>query len=295
MEPIGFNGLGRMGRAMAQNLAAAGFPVRVWNRTPGKAPPGTAEKRSVREVAEECRVVVTMLADDAAVESVARELLESLPKDGVHLGMSTISVALSRKLSQEHAARGQRYVAAPVFGRPEAAQARQLWIVPGGKADDLKPIFEALGQGTFPVAEPEQASLIKLCGNFLIASTIESFGEALALAEKGGVDPQQMMGFFGSTLFNAPVIKGYGGRIAATEFEPAGFAMPLGLKDVTLAMKAGEELRVPLPLAGILRDHFLTALARGRDAWDWAGLASAIREAAGLPATRVASSSERRS
>jgi 3-hydroxyisobutyrate dehydrogenase-like beta-hydroxyacid dehydrogenase len=287
MDAIGFAGLGRMGRAMAQNLVAAGFPVRAWNRTPGKAPPGAVEKRSVREVAQECRVVITMLADDSAVESVARELLESLPKGGVHLGMSTVSVALSRKLAQEHAGRGQRYVAAPVFGRPEAAQARQLWIVAGGEWNDLKAVLEALGQGTFAVAEPHQASLVKLCGNFLIASMIEALGEALALAEKGGVDPQQMIGFFGSTMFNTPIVKGYGGRIAATEFEPAGFAMALGLKDVTLAMKAGEELRVPLPLASIARDHLLAALARGRDGWDWGGLASAIREAAGLPATRA--------
>jgi 3-hydroxyisobutyrate dehydrogenase-like beta-hydroxyacid dehydrogenase len=287
MDPVGFAGLGRMGRAMAQNLVAAGFPVRAWSRTPGKAPPGATEKRSVREVAQECRVVVTMLADDGAVESVAHELLESLPKGGVHLGMSTVSVALSRTLTHEHASRGQRYVAAPVFGRPEAAQARQLWIVPGGDAKDLQPIFDALGQGTFPVTDPHQASLVKLCGNFLIASVIESFGEALALAEKGGVDAQQLMGFFGSTMFNVPVVKGYGGRIAATEFEPAGFAMPLGLKDVTLALKAGEELRVPLPLASVIRDHLLTALSRGRDGWDWGGLASAIREAAGLSPTRA--------
>jgi 3-hydroxyisobutyrate dehydrogenase-like beta-hydroxyacid dehydrogenase len=286
VEPIGFLGFGRMGRPMAHNLASAGFQVLGWNRTPGKAPPGVAEKRSIEEVARECQVVGTMLADDATVESAAHVLYEHLPRGATHLGMSTISIALARRLAFEHAARGQRYVAAPVFGRPEAAEKKLLWIVTGGETDGLAKVFDALGKVSLSLAEPWQASLVKLTGNFVILSLIESLGEALALVEKGGIDPREVMRFIGSTFLDAPAVRGYGGRIAETEFEPAGFALVLGLKDVNLMLKAADELRSPLPLAGIARDHFLAALARGRDNWDWGGLASAIRESAGLSPVR---------
>jgi 3-hydroxyisobutyrate dehydrogenase-like beta-hydroxyacid dehydrogenase len=275
-----------MGRPMAQNLASAGFQVAGWNRTPGKAPPGVAEKPSIQEIARDCQVVATMLADDGAVESAAHVLYEHLPRGATHLGLSTISVALARRLAFEHAARGQRYVGAPVFGRPEAAEKKLLWIVTGGDTAGLAPFLDALGKVSLSLAEPWQASLVKLCGNFLILSIIESFGEALALVEKSGIDPREVMRFVGSTFLDAPAVRGYGGRIAETEFEPAGFALVLGLKDVNLMLKAAEDLRVPLPLAAIARDHFLAALARGRDNWDWGGLASAIRESAGLSPIR---------
>jgi 3-hydroxyisobutyrate dehydrogenase-like beta-hydroxyacid dehydrogenase len=286
MHDVGFLGFGRMGRPMAQNLAAAGFRVAGWNRTAGKAPPSVAEKRSIAEVARECPVVATMLSDDAAVESAAGELYEHLPRGATHLGMSTISVALAKRLVAEHAARGQRYVAAPVFGRPEAAEKKLLFIVTGGETAPLAPILGAMGKVSLSLAEPWQASLAKLCGNFLILSVIESLGEALALAEKAGIDPEALMSFLGSTFLDAPAIRGYGGRIARTEFQPAGFALVLGLKDANLMLKAAEDLRVPLPLAALARDHFLAALARGREDWDWGGLASSIRESAGLTPVR---------
>jgi 3-hydroxyisobutyrate dehydrogenase-like beta-hydroxyacid dehydrogenase len=291
VDTIGFIGLGRMGRPMAANLVAAGFIVRVWNRTPGKAPPGAVEFDSPREVAEQSTLVATMVADDAALEQVTfgdRGLLAGLQR-GIHVSMSTISVALSRRLREAHHAAGQRYVASPVFGRPEAAQKRQLWIVCGGEQADVaacEPLFSALGRGTFTVGEAPQANVVKLIGNFLIASTIESIGEVTALAEKAGLDPRRVVEFFGGTMFASTVFTGYGARIAATEFEPAGFAMPLALKDVSLALQAGHELRVPLPFASLLRDRLLVALARGRDGWDWAGLASVAREDAGLPPRR---------
>jgi 3-hydroxyisobutyrate dehydrogenase-like beta-hydroxyacid dehydrogenase len=286
VEKIGFLGFGRMGRPMAHNLASAGFPVHGWNRTPGRAPPGVAEKTAIADVARDCQVVATMLADDAAVESTAHVLYEHLPRGATHLGMSTISVALSRRLAFEHSARGQRYVAAPVFGRPEAAEKKLLWIVTGGDVAGLSPVLEAMGKPSLALAEPWQANLVKLTGNFLILSLIESFGEALALVEKGGIDPREVMRFVGSTFLDAPAVRGYGGRIAETQFEPAGFALLLGLKDANLMLKAAEDLRVPLPLAAIARDHFLAALARGRENWDWGGLASAIRESAGLSPVR---------
>jgi 3-hydroxyisobutyrate dehydrogenase-like beta-hydroxyacid dehydrogenase len=293
MDAIGFIGLGRMGRPMAANLVAAGFTVRTWNRTPGKAPAGAVECRSPREVAEQCAIVATMLADDAALEQVTfgdGGLLAGLRRGGIHVSMSTISVALSRKLREAHSAAGQGYVAAPVFGRPEAAQKKQLWIVCGGEQKDLaacERLFTALGRGTFTVAEAPQANVVKLIGNFLIATTIESLGEATAVAEKAGLDPTRLVEFFGGTMFASTVFTGYGARVAATEFEPAGFAMPLALKDVTLALQAGQELRAPLPMASLLRDRLLAALARGRDGWDWSGLTSVAREEAGLPPRRT--------
>ena len=293
MDAVGFIGLGRMGRPMAANLVAAGFTVRTWNRTPGKAPAGAVECRSPREVAEQCPIVATMLADDAALEQVTfgdGGLLAGLRRGGIHVSMSTISVALSRKLREAHSAAGQGYVAAPVFGRPEAAQKKQLWIVCGGEQKDLaacERLFTALGRGTFTVAEAPQANVVKLIGNFLIATTIESLGEATAVAEKAGLDPSRLVEFFGGTMFASTVFTGYGTRVAATEFEPAGFAMPLALKDVTLALQAGHELRAPLPMASLLRDRLLAALARGRDGWDWSGLTSVAREEAGLPPRRT--------
>ncbi len=216
-------------------------------------------------------------------------LLAGLRRGGIHCSMSTISVGLSRRLREAHRAAGQEYVAAPVFGRPEAAQKKQLWIVCGGEQKDLaacEQLFNALGRGTFTAGEAPQANVVKLLGNFLIAATIESAGEATALAEKAGLDPRKVMDFFGATMFASTAFSGYAARVASTEFEPAGFAMPLALKDLTLALQAGQEMRAPLPFASIIRDRLLAALARGRDGWDWSGLASVAREDAGLPPRR---------
>ena len=288
---VAFCGLGQMGRAMAGNLAAAGHEVRAWNRTKGKAPRGVREAASVSEAASGAEVAITMLADDAAVEGVSRELLESLPPGSIHCGMSTISAQLSRRLAREHDERRQTYVAAPVYGRPEAAAAKKLYIVTGGSREALsrcKPLFDAMGQGIVEMGEvPEHASLTKICGNFVIASMIEMFGEAFALAEKAGLDPQKLSAAISRILFaDAPIPSGYAARVTATQFEPAAFAMPLGLKDVTLALEASDELRVPLPLASLLRDHFLASLAKGREKWDWGGMAAIVREQAGLPPHR---------
>ena len=288
---VAFCGLGRMGRAMAANLVAAGYEVRAWNRTPGKVPPGAREAPSVKDAAANAEVAITMLADDVAVESVARDLLAALPAGAVHCGMSTVSMQLSSRLAGEHRQRGQAYVAAPVFGRPEAAEAKKLWILAAGDAGAVRrcqPLFEALGQGTVGLGEkPEHASLTKICGNFIIASLIEMFGEACALGEKAGLDPEALSATLTRILFaGAPIPAGYASRIAATRFEPASFSMPLGFKDVSLALAASDSLRAPLPLASLLREHFLESLAKGRDGWDWGGIAGVLREAAGLPLRR---------
>lgn len=294
MPSVAFIGLGSMGLPMARNLVQAGFDVRVWNRTAAKARdvPGAWAAPTPAAAADGAEFAVSMLADDAAVEAAALGpdgILSGLTKGAIHVGASTVSVALCRRLVDVHAAKGVGYVAAPVFGRPDAAAAKQLWIVPGGAPADVERcsvVFAALGQGTFPMGSAPQATLAKLLGNFMIASTIEMLGESLALAEKAGLDPSRLLGMLTGTLFGAPVVKRYGQLVADTAFEPAGFQLALGLKDVNLALGAGEELRVPLPLASLVRERMLTALAQGRERFDWSGFASVIREGAGLAPVR---------
>jgi 3-hydroxyisobutyrate dehydrogenase-like beta-hydroxyacid dehydrogenase len=293
-------GLGAMGMPIARNLVAAGFPISVWNRSPQRAREieGARPAATPAAACAAADIALTVLADDSAVEAVVfgdGGMLASLRRGACHIGLSTISVALSRRLAAAHAGAGQGYVAAPVFGRPEAAAARQLWIVVGGTDADLErsaPVLEAVGQGTFRMGDAPQASLAKLLGNFMIASTIEMLGEALSTAEKAGMDPNRFLELLTGTLFGAPVVRRYGQLVADTTFEPAGFRMPLGLKDIGLVLEAGEELGAPLPLAGLLRDRLLTALARDRAHLDWSGLASVIREEAGLTPVRKSRGAE---
>jgi 3-hydroxyisobutyrate dehydrogenase-like beta-hydroxyacid dehydrogenase len=212
-------------------------------------------------------------------------VIDSLRKGAIHISMSTISVALSERLAAAHAHASQRYVAAPVFGRPEAAAAAKLFIVAAGAPDAVDtclPLFEALGQKTFSIgSKPQAANLVKLSGNFLIASVIEALGEAMALVSKAGVDRHQYLELLTSTLFTAPVYKIYGGLIAEQKFEPAGFAAPLGHKDIRLTLAAAESLRVPMPLASLLRDRFLTLLAQGGESLDWSAIGQLAAKDAG--------------
>lgn len=288
---IGFIGLGNMGRGMAANLINAGHRLIVYNRSPGKAEAlvqrGATAASSVAE-ASRAEVVFTMLSDDQAVEAVTfgpDGIVASLAPGATHVSSSTISVALSERLAAAHAEAGQRYAAAPVFGRPEAASAAKLFVIAAGAPEVLEPLsslFDAIGQRTFVVSErPHTANLVKLSGNFLLASAIESIGEAVALVAKAGVDRQQYVEILTSTLFAAPAYQTYGGLIARGEFEPAGFAARLGLKDVRLVLAAGEQLEVPLPVASLLRDRFLTLVATGGGDLDWSALATLAARDAG--------------
>jgi 3-hydroxyisobutyrate dehydrogenase-like beta-hydroxyacid dehydrogenase len=288
-------GLGQMGTGIAKSLLRAGHRVTVYNRTPSKAEALRADGAIVAaSVAEACRskVALTMVADDAALEHFSFDeggILASLPRGGVHISLSTISVALSDRLAAEHAKAGQGYLAAPVFGRPDAAEAARLAVVVAG-ADTLvqkcKPLLEAMGPKLFVVGErPSMANVVKLSGNFLIATVLESLAEALAFARKSGVDAGALMEFLTSTLFNAPVYKTYGGLIVEGKHEPAGFALPLGLKDVRLVLQAAEAASVPMPIASVVRDRFITAMARGNQDKDWSVLGRVAAEDAGLPQT----------
>ncbi len=290
---IAFIGLGNMGSHMARSLLRAGHDVTVWNRTLAKAEEHRAQgakvAKSPAEAAKEVEAVITMLADDPAVESAVLGeggALASLPKGAAHISMSTISVALSRKLADEHARRGHQYLAAPVFGRPEAAEAGKLFVVVAGDkaaVERYRPLLEAVGQRVFVMGDkPEMANVVKLSGNFLIASVIESLGEAVALTRKYGVDAHEYVEFLTNSLFAAPIYKTYGNLIADEKYQPAGFKIRLGLKDIKLALAAGEAMDAPLPFASVVRDHMLTAIARGMEEMDWSATAKLAAENAGL-------------
>ena|SRR5271166_738150 len=289
---VGFIGLGHMGSAMARNLLKAGHHVTLYNRTGAKAEPLVAAgARVVDKPSAACGgdVLITMLADDHAVETVVfgqEGVVAALPPNAIHVSMSTISVALSDRLAEAHARAGQGYVAAPVFGRPEAAAAAQLFIIAAGGDEAIRrcqPLFDAIGQKTFGVGDkPSAANLVKLSGNFLITSIIESLGEAFALVRKSGVDPHRYLEILTGTLFSAPVYKTYGGLIAEEKYEPAGFKMALGLKDIRLALAAADAQAVPMPVASLVHDHFLAGVAQGQGDSDWSALARLCARNAGL-------------
>jgi 3-hydroxyisobutyrate dehydrogenase-like beta-hydroxyacid dehydrogenase len=266
----------------AAGAAVAGEPAEAVRGIDGAGTADGAARTDGAGGAHGAGIAVTMLSDDAAVEQVAlgaAGLVSSLPAGAIHVSCSTISVALSRRLAAAHAAAGQGYVAAPVLGRPEAAAAGKLFILAAGAAETLArcgPLFEALGQRTFVLGDdPVLANTAKLVCNFLIASVIESLGEGLALAERSGIPAPQCLEILTETLFSAPIYKTYGNLIAAGSFEPAGFKLPLGFKDIRLAIAAAEAVEVPLPIASLVHDHMLAALARGQHDLDWS---SFVRE-----------------
>jgi 3-hydroxyisobutyrate dehydrogenase-like beta-hydroxyacid dehydrogenase len=279
---IGFIGLGRMGSGMAANLLKAGNDVTVYNRTPGKDQELVAQgAHAAAVVSAACKgdAAITMLADDNAIEVVAfgeQGIIKNLRKGAIHISMSTISVAMSEKLTEAHAKAGQRYISAPVFGRPDAAAAGKLFIVAAGTQSDItfcQPMFDALGQKTFAISDkPSAANLVKLSGNFLIAAAMEAMGEAIAFVGKGGVDLRRYLDLLTSTIFTAPIYKNYGNLIIEQKFEPAGFAAPLGLKDMRLLLAAAEDLRTPMPFGSIVHDRFLRLLAQGGDKLDWSAI-----------------------
>jgi 3-hydroxyisobutyrate dehydrogenase-like beta-hydroxyacid dehydrogenase len=275
---------------MAANLLKAGHDVTVFNRTRTKVEALVAQgAKAAASVSDACRgdAVITMLANDDAVERVVFSdgITGSLLAAAIHISSSTISVALSERLEAAHAKAGQRFVAAPVFGRPDVAAAGQLFVVAAGAPDAVQaaaPLFDAIGTRTFVVSKtPKAANLVKLSGNFLLASMIESLGEAMALIHKAGIDRRQYLDILTSTLFDVPVYKIYGGLIADGQFEPAGFAAPLGHKDIRLTLAAAEDLRVSLPLASLLHDRFLTLLPQGGDKLDWSAIGRLAAKDAG--------------
>jgi 3-hydroxyisobutyrate dehydrogenase-like beta-hydroxyacid dehydrogenase len=290
---IAFIGLGGMGGAMARSLVKHGHKVVAWNRSPEPAMTlstlGVAVGKTPAETVKYCEIAITMLADDGAVEAVSlgeNGIIAGLAQGAVHVSMSTISVALSERLAKAHVDRGQNYAAAPVFGRPDAAEAGKLFIAAAGDIgviEQIRPALEAMGQRIFIMGEiASQANLVKLTGNFLITCVIESLAEAFALTAKGGLETEKVYELLTETLFAAPVYKTYGAIIRDGAFSPPGFKLPLGLKDNRLLQQAAEKLETPMPFAAIIRDRFLAALAHGNGDLDWSAIATRAADDAGL-------------
>jgi 3-hydroxyisobutyrate dehydrogenase-like beta-hydroxyacid dehydrogenase len=290
---VGFIGLGSMGAGMSRNLIKAGHDLVVYNRTRSVAQEMQSLGAKVADTASEAatgvEALITMLADDRAVQDVIFEpgaAIESLPEGAIHISMSTISVDLSRRLAKAHADKHQKYIAAPVFGRPEAAAAAKLFIVSAGPSESIdkcRSLFAAMGQKTFTVSEDAPAAnLIKLSGNFLTTTVIESLAEGFALMRKAGVDPQKFLEVLTESMFSAPVYKTYGGILASEQFEPVGFKLPLGFKDNRLLLAAAEEESVPMPMASLMHDRFVAALAQGLEDADWSAIARVTYRSAGL-------------
>jgi 3-hydroxyisobutyrate dehydrogenase-like beta-hydroxyacid dehydrogenase len=289
---IAFVGLGNMGAPMARNLLRAGHEVTVYNRTQEKAEQlasdGARLAASACEAVAGCEAAISMLADDTAVRGTVfghDGFIQKLPVRAIHISSSTISVELSKHLAEYHSRFGQGYIAAPVLGRPDAAQASKLWIIAAGPEqliERCRPLFDALGRGLSVVGrEPWQANMVKIAANFSLASLLETLGEAAALMRKTGISVHQFNEVV-NNLFQSPIYAGYGKLIADEKYEPAGFRLKLGLKDVGLALAAAGAEAVPMPLASLLRDHYLEAVARGYGEQDWSAVARVAAGNAGL-------------
>jgi 3-hydroxyisobutyrate dehydrogenase-like beta-hydroxyacid dehydrogenase len=293
---IGFVGLGHMGRAMATNLAAAGQRVIAYVRRPDRmselARLGLEPTTDMTALLG-CTVVISMLPDDEAVREVVfgrsdlgvDGLVTGLLPGAIHLSMSTISTATASDLARAHARRGQGYVAAPVFGHPDAAKARELFIVAAGAPADVercRPLIDALGQKTFVLgADPAHANLVKLLGNMMTATTLEMLGEAVALLLKRELDPKPFVDIMTSTMFGGRAHRIYGEKIITQNYRP-GFAMPLALKDVRLALSEADSAGVPMPSVGVVHERMTTGIARGYAGLDWTALGLIAAEEAGL-------------
>lgn len=292
-KSIGFIGLGKMGEPMARNLLRAGFQLRVYNRTSAKAlalaSEGAEVVASLGDIVEPDGVVVSMVANDHALEEVVlgeNGIGKVLGKGGIHISMSTVSPQIAQKLTAYYQKQGATYLAAPVFGRPEAAAARQLWICLAGDnqaKEQAKPILETLGQQIFDFGEsPDAANVVKLTGNFLIGAAIEAMGEAFTFAEKNGVSRERVAEVFSQTFLACPIYQNFGKVIATQEYHPAGFKLSLGLKDINLLTIVAATSLTPMPLGNLLQARLLSAMSKGRADMDWTALAIGASEDAGL-------------
>lgn len=291
---IGFIGLGNMGASMAKNLIDSGYNLQVYNRTLSKidelGSDGVTKCLSPAEAAADVPFVITMVSDDEVLrESTVGDggILKTLQPNAVHISMSTISPDTSEQLAKLHKQAGSSYLASPVFGRPEAAAARKLWICVSGDEQtktDARPILDLLGQGVIDFGPTTGgANVVKIAGNFMIMASMEMMAEAFTLAEKNGLSRTQVSEFFGSTIFNAPIFQNYGKLIAGKQYEPVGFKSKLGYKDARLAFKLSQMSEMPMPIANAVHGRLLTAVAKGWGETDWVeGVSRGVSDDAGI-------------
>ena len=284
---VGFLGLGQMGRGIAANLIRAGVKLRVYNRTPERAKELDAERvDDPRQVAEPGGVVLSMLTDDAAVREVTAELPERLGPGGVHVCLATVSIDLVQAEVERYRAVGATYLAAPVFGRPPAAEAGKLFVCVSGESaarERVRPLLEAIGQGVYDFGDhTPAANVVKLSGNFLIGAAIEAMAEAYTFAEKNGVDRQAVHDMLASTFFACPGYRNYGPMVAAKSYPKDGVPTAILRKDLGLLLDQARQSHVPMPFANIVYDALTTVVARGHGDEDFTGLARVASDNAGL-------------
>jgi 3-hydroxyisobutyrate dehydrogenase-like beta-hydroxyacid dehydrogenase len=292
-ERIGFLGLGGMGMALASNLLADGYPICVWNRTAAKTDPLRKKGAEIAATAADAvtpgGIVFSIVADDRALEEIclgSPSLAEKLGHGGVHVSMSTIAPATAKKLSEQHARFGATYIACPVFGRPSAVAARQMFICTSGPTaakERINPILKKLGQGVYDFGEdPSAANVVKLAGNFMIAACTETLAEAAVLCEESGVPAADALGFLTATYFNCPAYKNYAKKILDRSWSDVGFTLKLGFKDMNLVSDLSASAAAPMPILSLLRDRYLSSIAQGLGDMDWSTIAQSSRDDAGL-------------
>lgn len=293
-KSIGFIGLGKMGEPMARNLLRAGYKLRVYNRTSAKAQSladeGAEVVATLHDVVAPDGIVISMVANDHALAEVVlgeNGIGKAIGAGGIHISMSTVSPPTAQKLAAHHQKHGATYLAAPVFGRPEAAATKKLWICLAGEGkakERARPVLEALGQSIFDFGEkPEAANVVKLAGNFLIGAAIEAMAEAYTFAEKNGVSREEVSDVFSQTFLACPIYQNYGKVIATQDYQPAGFKVSLGLKDMNLLTRVAATSLTPMPLGNLLQQRLLSAVSKGRSDMDWTALSIGASEDAGLP------------
>ncbi|WP_241386284.1 NAD(P)-dependent oxidoreductase [Rhodococcus sp. CH91] len=288
---IGFLGLGTMGTPMARNMARVGNTVLVWNRSPGKA--GSVVEYGAREVVSPTEalhvpVSCSALADDHAFAGtvLSSDALAAMQPGSVHVNLATVSPEMATHAAEALAGIGVRYVASPVFGRAEVAEAGNLTVLAAGDpdaVDEVAPLLEVIGRRTWRIGEdPRQANIMKVLGNYLIANALQAIAEATTIAEKVGGSPELLMDIMNDSLFPGVVYEGYGRMISRRTYEPTGFGLALGLKDVRLARAQARGADVTLPFGSVLEDVFVDALAHGQGRQDWSAITEATRRRAGL-------------